>query len=372
VTALSESEPVHETVSLLGVHQLVASEAMEVAVTASAPVAAMHLSVGGAIASVGINVIMMITFSLLTWFTMGDLEYDEGLEMPVHAPRDDAANYPLPEYLREAGYENTINVGVFGVTGSGKSSLVNTLRKRSPGDKDAAPVGIEETTLEPTSYNLLDSDATLSDGVFEGKGTDLEKKRNKRPVRIWDLPGAGTNTFPSSCCVREMGLRYFDVVILVVSGRVSEIDVHVAEELESFKVPCFVARSQVDMDIENEIEDHGTSDKDVEAKLRGDMAAQGFARVFLVSSRQPAGYDLQALSSSIIASVQAKRRVHKEESCPICFEAYDKDNVYACHCHWCSNVVCNCCAMQLKGKLEETPCPFCRRWTTFLPLDRSE
>lgn len=337
--------------------------------TASAPVAAMHLSVGGAIASVGINVIMMITFSLLTWFTMGDLEYDEGFEMPVHAPRDDAANYPLPEYLREAGYQSTINVGVFGVTGSGKSSLVNTLRNKSPGDQDAAPVGIEETTLEPTSYNLLDVNA---DTIFEARGTELEKKRNKRPVRIWDLPGAGTNTFPSSSCVREMGLRYFDVIVLVVSGRVSEIDINVAEELESFKVPCFVVRSQVDVDMENEIEDHGSSGMEVQSKLRGDMAAQGFARVFLVSSRQPESYDLQQLSSSIVASVQAKRRVHKEESCPICFEAYDKDLHKACQCHWCSNVVCGSCSIQLQGKLEETPCPFCRRWTALLPLDRSE
>jgi len=53
-----------------------------------------------------------------------------------------------------------------------------------------------------------------------------------------------------------MGLRYFDVVILVVSGACTEMDLSLAEDLDSFKVPHFVVRSQVDSDIENEAEDY--------------------------------------------------------------------------------------------------------------------
>mmetsp|Transcript_70935 Transcript_70935/g.122967 ORF Transcript_70935/g.122967 Transcript_70935/m.122967 type:complete len:352 (-) Transcript_70935:59-1114(-) len=339
---------------------------------AVAPPTAMHISIGGAVASVGINVIMMISFSLLTWWTMGDGDFDESdLDMPQHAPgRADAVNFPLPDYLREAGYEQTINIGVFGTAGSGKSSLVNALRRRKPGEADAAPVGVEETTTIPLSYSLVEADAKLAEKVLENLGTDVEKKRNTRPVRVWDLPGAGTTTFPSSCCVREMGLRYYDVIVLVVSGRVSETDIKVAHELELFKVPHFVARSQVDVDMENELEDHGGSCEEVARRLRRDMASQGFSQVFLVSSRQPVSHDFHQLSSSIIASVQAKRRVHKDENCPICFELFDTGFRKACHCHWCSNVVCNGCAIQLQGKLDETPCPFCRRWTALLPLDR--
>lgn len=334
-----------------------------------APPAGMHLSIGGAIASVGMNVVMMISFSVLTWWTMGDQDFENDLEMPGHVPGEaEISSFPLPDYLRDAGYENSINIGIFGVTGSGKSSLVNAMRRLRPGDLGAAPVGVEETTSVPTPYRLVEADAKSPEEIFEGIGTDVEKRRNTRPVRVWDLPGAGTNAFPSSCCVREMGLRYFDVVVLVVAGRMSITDKQVARELERFKVPAFVARSQVDADIENEAEDYGTPSEEVQRKLRQEMRAQGAPNCFLVSSREPDSYDFKQLTNSIVASVQAKRRVHKDENCPICFEMFDKELKKA-YCHWCCNVICNSCADQLQGKLDETPCPFCRRWINFQLLD---
>jgi hypothetical protein len=160
-----------------------------------------------------------------------------------------------------------------------------------------------------------------------------------------------------------MGLRYFDVVILVVVGRASEMELEVSEELDMFKVPHFIVRSQVDSDIENELQDHGRKPKEAEKILRKDMLEQGFSSIFLVSSRHPGQFDFLQLESNIVASVQAKRRVHKEDACPICFEAFDAERKPH-GCHWCRNSVCNMCAVQLQGKLEETPCPFCRRWTT--------
>lgn len=323
---------------------------------AVAPPTAVHLSVGGAVASVGINMIMMISFSLLTWWTMGD---DEVFEIPEHAPIDKTAeNFPLPAFLEHAGYERTINVGVFGMTGSGKSSLINALRRKQPGDSDAAPVGVQETTCEPVAYNLIGSPQRYD------YGTTGEPKENSRAIRIWDLPGVGTAAFPSENCMREMGLRYFDVVILVVSGSPSETDLTIAEDLDTFKVPHFTVRSQVDIDIENEIVDYSVAAEEAEALIRTEMSQKGFSSVFLVSSRQPEKYDFQQLVGNIVASVQARRRVHtKDDACPICFEKFDEEHK-CCRCHWCRNSVCSVCTVQLQGKLEETPCPFCRRWTT--------
>mmetsp|Transcript_18593 Transcript_18593/g.30166 ORF Transcript_18593/g.30166 Transcript_18593/m.30166 type:complete len:320 (+) Transcript_18593:1-960(+) len=315
----------------------------------------MHLSVSGAIASVGINVAMMISFSLLAWWTMG--EVDDDFDAPTHAPMD-VSSFPLPDFLRNAGYERTINIGIFGKTGCGKSSLVNALRRRKASDADAAPVGVEETTTEPVAYHLVEPDQK----TITAKG---EQKDNSRQVRIWDLPGAGTSRFPAGDCVKKMGLRYFDVVVLVIHGRVSETDLHVAEELDMFKVPHFIVRSQVDVDIQNEADDYGREPAEAEKIMRGEMSDQGFSNVFLVSSRIPDQYDFRQLVSNIVASVQAKRRIHQEDACPICFELFDEDRK-ACGCHWCRNSVCNQCAAQLQGKLDETPCPFCRRWTSLL------
>jgi predicted GTPase len=323
-------------------------------VAASQP-AAVHLSIGGAIASVGINMVMMLSFSVLTWWSMGD---EEVFEAPVHAP-ESAEHFPLPTFLKDAGYERTINIGVFGMTGSGKSSLINAIRRKQPGDPEAAPVGVQETTVEPICYGLVEEQKVL----YTPSG---EHKDFSRPVRIWDLPGAGTTSFPSENYVRDMGLRYFDVVVLVVTGDSSQMESDVAEELDGFKVPHFIVRSQVDCDMENEMTDYGRTADEVERLIRKEMSLQGFSSVFLVSSRHSDKYDLNQLVSNIVASVQARRRVHKDEGCPICFEKFD-DEHKCCRCHWCRNSVCSVCSVQLQGKLDETPCPFCRRWTSLSP-----
>jgi len=327
------------------------------AVIVMGPHTGLHLAAGGAAASAGVNIIMMISFSFLTWFTLGS---EEILDAPEHAP-DSTADFPLPSFLENAGYQRTINIGVFGVTGSGKSSLVNTLRGKKPGDADAAPVGVLETTTEPVPYNLI-----ASDQKQEYSSTSGTRKDHSRVVRIWDLPGVGTEAFPSEHCVREMGLRYFDIVILVMSGSASELELNVAAELNSFKVPHFIVRSQVDSDIENEMADYCVTSDEAEHLLRKELSTQGHSSVFLVSSRQPDRYDFQQLSSNIVASVQARRRTHTDDACPICFENFDEE-LKACRCQWCRNCVCNNCTVLLQGKLDETPCPFCRRWTTLEP-----
>ncbi|CAE7534380.1 Iigp1, partial [Symbiodinium pilosum] len=72
-------------------------------------------------------------------------------------------------------------------------------------------------------------------------------------VVIWDLPGAGTPNFPQATYLRRMGIRYFDVVLLVTSSRFTEAELILAEELQRFEVPYFMVRNKVDIDIESEI-----------------------------------------------------------------------------------------------------------------------
>lgn len=71
-------------------------------------------------------------------------------------------------------------------------------------------------------------------------------------MKIWDMPGAGTKTFPKETYIPKMGLRYFDVVFVVSAGRWKEHDMAIIKELEKHKVPHFVVRTKVDQDIESE------------------------------------------------------------------------------------------------------------------------
>jgi hypothetical protein len=61
-------------------------------------------------------------------------------------------------------------------------------------------------------------------------------------VRLWDLPGGGTIIFPQDKYIQTMGLRHFDVVIIVSSGRLTEAEHFIREELNKHKVPVFFVR----------------------------------------------------------------------------------------------------------------------------------
>merc|ERR1712110_456694 len=103
------------------------------------------------------------------------------------------------------------------------------LRDMKPRDVGAAEVGVEETTMDPRPYPLP----------------------QLPHVRLWDLPGAGTPKFPQETYLRDMGLRYFDIVIVVSKERFTQIDVMLLQELVEFGVPHFTVRTKIDIDVDN-------------------------------------------------------------------------------------------------------------------------
>ena len=116
---------------------------------------------------------------------------------------EEARNYPVPEYLISAGHLEHVNIAITGGSGTGKSHLHNTVRAVKRSDPTWAPVGVTETTMEPTMY------------AFPGL-----------PARFWDLPGAGTPKFPIEGYTQTMGLRHFDAVLVVCAERFTEVDLH--------------------------------------------------------------------------------------------------------------------------------------------------
>jgi len=70
----------------------------------------------------------------------------------------------------------TVNIAITGDSGTGKSTIINTLRGIGPNDPASAQVGLVETTMKPTAY----------------------AHPNFPNVIFWDLPGVGTPKNPKS------------------------------------------------------------------------------------------------------------------------------------------------------------------------------
>lgn len=195
--------------------------------------------------------------------------------------------YPQPSWLIT---KDCINVAVTGNSGVGKSSFINTMRGLRPRDEGAADVSLNETTMQPTGYDF--------------PGTLL-------PTKLWDLPGAGTQRFPREGYVESMGLRYFDVVIIVTATRYTETEVMIAEALHKFSVPHFMVRNKVDSDIANNEDDHGISAKNTVQSVREDMQRQGVPRPYLLSSKfsRRDEFDMEQLKKDALQAVCDAREV---------------------------------------------------------------
>lgn len=195
--------------------------------------------------------------------------------------------YPRPAWLST---KDCINVAVTGNAGVGKSSFINTVRGLRPRDPGAADVSPNETTMEPKWYEFPDLSVA---------------------TRLWDLPGAGTQRFPRETYIQSMGLRYFDIVIIVTATRYTETEVMIAEELRSFSVPHFMVRNKVDADIANNQDDHGLTADSTLDSMREDMKKQGVRQPYLVSSKiaRKAEFDMEKLKADAIMAICEAREV---------------------------------------------------------------
>lgn len=180
-------------------------------------------------------------------------------------------DYPQPAWLDNV--EGTYNVGVVGNAGVGKSLLINKLRNLKSGDKLWAPVGVNETTLVAKAYSF---------------------PREER-VRLWDLPGAGTEAFPSETYIANMGLRYFDRVLIVSADRFTTTEIEVRKEMERHNVPYLMVRTKIDIDVWNNRQDNNLETHQTLQEIRKDLKERGVPHPYLVSSRDPGEYDFAAL-----------------------------------------------------------------------------
>ncbi|PCH37663.1 nucleoside triphosphate hydrolase protein [Wolfiporia cocos MD-104 SS10] len=166
--------------------------------------------------------------------------------------------------------EGIFHFAVAGVSGSGKSSLINAFRGLRNRDHGAAPTGIVETTGEITRYPDPD------------------------PVNPWawyDVPGAGTIRIPDWVYFNAQGLYCFDCIILLFDNRFTETDIAILRNCARYNIPAYIVRSKSNQHIKNILYDMGyDSDRD---ETTGHALAQAARRRYIAETRASVARNLR-------------------------------------------------------------------------------
>eukprot|EP00929_Paragymnodinium_shiwhaense_P025764 TRINITY_DN15510_c0_g1_i1.p1 TRINITY_DN15510_c0_g1~~TRINITY_DN15510_c0_g1_i1.p1 ORF type:complete len:480 (-),score=122.12 TRINITY_DN15510_c0_g1_i1:285-1508(-) len=281
----------------------------------------------------------------------------------IQRREEDLRNYPLPAYLVQG--EGHINVAITGNSGVGKSSFSNRVRRLKKGQPGYAPTGVIETTRVPQLYKFptktglvqrfkqslaswlsgssdAGSESTLTVGervVLSDGHTDVEvlevhndtivvKRDDGVTLRVspgelqgklaqcnlWDLPGAGTPSFPAETYLQVMGIRHFDLVVLMTADRFTEAENKLVKELNHFKVPYFLVRNKVDQAIasaqaEAAEEEEEISEDDIITTIKESFADMGKIFTYVISTMPNCHtkYDFPRLEEDMRAAVMRQR-----------------------------------------------------------------
>jgi len=195
-----------------------------------------------------------------------------------------AQYYPPPLFLRSADDDGTPMVAIAGCSGVGKSLLVNSMRRAKYGDPAYALVGTRHTTVSPAMYPL----------------------RGALRARLWDLPGAGSRHYPRDAYPRAVGLRHFDIVLLVTGSRFTQTDADIFQGLCKHSVPTLVVRTKVDLDVASAAADSGQAPAETLQNIRDDLKSKGVFRPYLVSTRRPEEHDFPQLMTDLRKALAAR------------------------------------------------------------------
>ena len=189
--------------------------------------------------------------------------------------------------------DSTVQGGIIGVTGTGKSSLINALA-----GKDIAEVGVRETTgvvSEISAYEIHN-------------------------IILIDLPGVGTRNWRTDSYFSDLSekspvdgkyslrAKDFDFFILVLANRVLDEDLKLYRLItQKLKKRCFLVRSKFDMDANNNWRTKRKSDKETHREIRADVwrnfPKEKRDRVFVISTSEPARGDFEKLENAIRKSL---------------------------------------------------------------------
>ncbi|OWA49942.1 putative Interferon-inducible GTPase 1 [Hypsibius exemplaris] len=125
--------------------------------------------------------------------------------------------------------QKTYNFAMAGVTGSGKSSLINCLRGLEEKDSGCAEYALEgddrETTNVVTPY----------------------RHPNFAHVVLFDLPGGNTERHPSHGYFFQKACFAYDCIIVVITNRIQSTELDIIEQAIRWNIPWVLVRTRCDL-----------------------------------------------------------------------------------------------------------------------------
>jgi len=162
--------------------------------------------------------------------------------------------------------EDCVHFAVAGMSGSGKSSLINAFRGLRNRDAGAAVVGGIERTLQVTRY----PDANPGN-----------------PFVWYEIPGAGAVKRHDWQYFNDQGLYVFDSIVVLFDNRFTVTDIAILDNAKRFNIPTYIVRSKADQCIRNIMMDSGyDSDDDNEDIERRNKRYDAARKQFIEQTRK--------------------------------------------------------------------------------------
>lgn len=169
--------------------------------------------------------------------------------------------------------EGLFHFAVAGVSGSGKSSLINAFRSLRNKDSGAAATGVTETTRVFCRY---------------------PDPNPQYPLVWYDIPGAGTLRIPDWQYFNAQGLYVFDCIVVLFDNRFTMTDIAVLSNCGRFKIPTFIVRSKADQHIRNMMRENGYDSEDEDGDPRErDRLYKDARRKFVEETRENVKHNLE-------------------------------------------------------------------------------
>jgi GTPase SAR1 family protein len=153
-------------------------------------------------------------------------------------PCKENAKQLLDEY--NSKLKEQITISIIGRRGVGKSSFINAFRNIDSFDENAALTDEIECTMTGKFYQF--------DNYNSNIGSNLEAK-----IYLLDLPGVGTENFPSDDYVEILSKTNSDIFIYLFKYNLDELDLEMINDLKfklKKKIPIFLVKNKIDKDFE--------------------------------------------------------------------------------------------------------------------------